>query len=279
MKGLSRFSACSAAFRFFFIDQFGVLHDGRNPYPGVIDALRRLKARGARVVVLSNSGKSGEANAARMEKIGLPRDLYDYFLTSGDAARMILRGEDSPLKLGPAMRCLTLSSSKEHDLADDLGLVSVERGEEADLVIISGSQGDRVSLAEYERRLAPAARRGVPCVCTNPDKLMLTSRGVFPGAGAIAEVYERRGGFTHWFGKPHTAIYTAAARLLGSPEPTEVLCLGDSVEHDIVGARRFGAAAMLVRTGILANLDEAELAAECARHGAMPDVVLSSLQG
>jgi ribonucleotide monophosphatase NagD (HAD superfamily) len=106
---------------------------------------------------------------------------------------------------------------------------------------------------------------------------MLVSGGTYPGAGAIAALYEEFGGAVTWIGKPYPGIYEAAARLVGSPAPGEVVCVGDSVEHDIVGARRFGAAAALVRTGILANLSEAELAIECARHGVAPDMILAGL--
>jgi HAD superfamily hydrolase (TIGR01459 family) len=279
MKGLSLFRACSAAFRFLFIDQYGVLHDGRRPYPGVVEALQELKARGARVVILSNSGRSGEVNAQRMETLGIPHGLYDHFLTSGDVARAALLDGELPIALGPATRCMTVSSSGEHDLADELGFTIVHDGAQADLLIVSGSQGDRVSLAEYGRRIEPAARRHAPCLCTNPDKLMLISGETHPGAGAIAALYEEFGGVVSWIGKPYPGIYAAAARLVGSPEPHEVLCIGDSVEHDIVGARRFGAAAALVRTGVLADLSESELAAECARHGVAPDLILAGLEG
>jgi HAD superfamily hydrolase (TIGR01459 family) len=279
MEGLSPFTAFSAAFQFLFIDQYGVLHDGRRPYLGVVEALKELKARGARVVILSNSGRSGEHNARRMETLGIPRGLYDHFLTSGDVARSALLHGELPIALGPVTRCMTISSSGEHDLADGLGLTIVDDGMQADLLIISGSEGDRVSLAQYERWIEPAARRHARCLCTNPDKLMLTSSGTHPGAGAIAELYEALGGVVSWIGKPYPAIYAAAARLVGSPEPQQVLCIGDSVEHDIVGARRFGAAAALVRTGILANLSERELAAECAKHGVAPDLILTGLGG
>jgi HAD superfamily hydrolase (TIGR01459 family) len=278
MPKLSLFAAVASNFDFFFLDQFGVLHDGGRPYPGAIDFLRQVKARGARVVIISNSGRPGEANARRMEKIGFARDLYDHFLTSGDVARSALRAGELPLALGSSTRCLTLSSSDEHDLADAAGLTTVGDGAEADLVIISGSQGDRISLAEYERRIAPAARRRAPCLCTNPDRLILTPEGTFPGPGAIAGLYEELGGSVTWIGKPHPGIYAAAARLVGSPDPSAVLCVGDSIEHDIVGARRFGAAAALVRTGILAGVPEAELAAELARYGVAPDVILPGLE-
>lgn len=279
MRGFPLFCAYSAGFRFLFIDQYGVLHDGRDPYPGAVAALTELRARGTRTVILSNSGRSGDANAQRMEKIGIARGLYDHFLTSGDVARAVLRSRELPIELGAATRCMTLSTSDEHDLADELGFSVVHDGAEADLLVISGSQAGRISLSEYERRIEPAARRRVLCLCTNPDKLMLTSEGTHPGAGAIATLYEKLGGTVSWIGKPYPGIYAAAARLVGASEPREVLCVGDSIEHDIVGAHRFGAAAALVRTGILANLSEEELAIECAKHGVAPDAIFADLAG
>ena len=98
-----------------------------------------------------------------------------------------------------------------------------------------------------------------------------------PHAGAIARLYEANGGNVVWIGKPFPMMYAHAARLAGDIAPASVLCVGDSVEHDIVGARRFGAAAALVRTGILARASEAELARECAAHGVVPDFVLADL--
>ncbi len=58
----------------------------------------------------------------------------------------------------------------------------------------------------------------------------------------------------------------------------DVLCVGDSVAHDIAGANRFGAFAALVRTGILATLSDKEVAAEIGRHGALPDYVIRNLE-
>jgi len=273
----SRFLCFARGFPVIFVDQYGVLHDGRTPYPGAIDALRALKGSGARIVVLSNSGRSGEHNAARMERLGFPRDLYDHFVTSGDVAKSMLLGGALPVALGARTRCLTFSSSGAHDLADELGFTSVEDAAEADLLLIGGSQADRISLEDYATRIAPAAARGVVCLCTNPDKWMLTPGGVRPGAGAIAALYKRLGGKVIWIGKPHPEIYRHALKLTGSSDPGEALCVGDSVEHDIVGARNFGATAALVRTGILARSSEADLARECAAHGVVPDIVLRNL--
>ena len=274
----TRFLAFAEAFDAVFFDQYGVLHDGRRVYAGALEALGALKTRGVPVAVLSNSGKSGEANARRMESIGVARDLYDRFVTSGDVALSLLGGEASPIAVTPGARCLVISSSGDGTLADKLGLQKTDDPAEADLVVIGGSQADRIPLDAYARRLRPAVERGAPCICANPDKWMLTDHGLRAGAGAIAAQYEQMGGSVTWIGKPYRVIYEYAARLLGCVAPSRILCVGDSVEHDVVGARRFGAAVALLRTGIIEGLDEASLAATFVEHAVVPDLVLRGLE-
>jgi HAD superfamily hydrolase (TIGR01459 family) len=260
-----------------FFDQYGVLHDGQKPYPGARDALAALKSRSVKIVVLSNSGRTGAANAERLTTLGFEPGLYDFLVTSGDVARTLLKRGRFPAPLAPGARCFVISSGRDNEFALALGLVPAARSEDADLVIIAGSQADKVSLDDYRAMLAPAARRGTPCMCVNPDKLMLTAAGNAPGAGRIAEIYEELGGVVTWVGKPFPEIYRAAAELSRVEDPRDVLCVGDSVEHDIAGANRFGAFAALVRTGILAGLSDKELAAEIGRHEALPDYVIRNL--
>ena len=235
-------------------------------------------SRGAcRIVVLSNSGLTGEANAQRMKTLGFDRELYDFLVTSGDVARALLKSGRVPVRLTPETRCFTISSSGGDEFARTLGLASAAESGAADLVVIAGSRADHFSLDDYRKLLAPAARRGAPCVCVNPDRLMLTAAGVAPGAGRIAEIYQELGGDVTWIGKPFADVYQAAARLSDVEDPGDVLCVGDSLEHDVVGAHAFGALAALVRTGVLADLSDKELAAEIGRHGTVPDFVIENL--
>ena len=277
MNALSRFLAIASSFKAVFLDQYGVLHDGQNPYPGARDALAALKSRGVKIVVLSNSGRSGAANAQRMAALDFEPELYDFLVTSGDVARTLLKRGRFPALLAPEARCFVISTGGDDEFASALGMVRTAHSDAADLVVIAGSQADRVSLDDYRAALAPAARRGTPCLCTNPDKLMLTASGNAPGAGRIAEIYEELGGAVTWVGKPFPEIYRAAAELSQVQDPRDILCVGDSVEHDIAGANRFGAFAALVRTGILAGLSDKQLAAEIGRHEALPDYVFQNL--
>lgn len=266
-------AALAARYDAFLVDQFGVLRDEDGAYPGANEALLRLKALGRTVIVLSNSGRSGDYNAERLVKLGFDRAGFDRFLTSGDVAYDILSGETAGSAAGT--RCLTISSGGDRNLADRLGFESVEDAALADIVIISGSEADRVPMADYRRRLAPAARRGVPCYCTNPDRHKLASGGATaPGAGSIALAYQDLGGPVRWFGKPHPAIYRQAQALLGGLAAERIVCVGDSLEHDIAGAAGAGLASCLVRTGILAESTGPELAALADRHGARPAFVM-----
>ncbi|HEY1885468.1 MAG TPA: TIGR01459 family HAD-type hydrolase [Roseiarcus sp.] len=277
MSALSRFVVIASSYKAVFFDQYGVLHDGRNPYPGARAALAALKSRGVKIVVLSNSGRTGAANAKRMTSLGFEPELYDFLVTSGDVARTLLKCGRIPALLAPGARCFVISTSEDDEFASALGVVPTAHSDEADLVVIAGSEADKVSLDDYRASLAPAARRGTPCICVNPDKLMLTASGNAPGAGRIAEIYEELGGPVTWIGKPFPEIYRAAAELSKVQNPRDILCVGDSVEHDIAGANRFGAFAALVRTGILADLSDKELAAEIGRRGVLPDYVIRNL--
>jgi HAD superfamily hydrolase (TIGR01459 family) len=243
----------------FLVDQFGVLRDDDQAYPGANEALLHLKALGKAIIILSNSGRSGDYNAERLVRLGFDRKGFDRFLTSGDVAHDILAAEAAG-RAGRT-RCLTISSGGDRNLADSLDFESVEDAALADVVIISGSEA--------------AARRGVPCYCTNPDRHKLSKGGgVAPGAGSIALAYEDLGGPVRWFGKPHPAIYRHAQALLKTVPAERIVCIGDSLEHDIAGAAGAGLSSCLVRTGILADTADAGLASLADSYGARPDFLM-----
>lgn len=257
----------------FLVDQFGTLHDGMTAYPGAIEALLTLRQAGKRIAILSNSGKRNAANEARFAQLGFPRESYDVFLSSGEAAWRLI-ASNRPQALRDVRTCLLLSRGKDISALDGLGLIRVTRAEQADLVFISGSEADQRPLADYAEILRPAAQRGVVCLCTNPDRTMLVEGDLLPGAGQIAELYASLGGPVIWFGKPHRPIYDMVLEMLGSPSRRRVFGVGDSVEHDVAGAAASGCCSALVLTGIAHGMDKAALAAETELRGAWPSVVL-----
>ena len=232
----------------FVIDQFGVLHDGRSTYPGAVGALEMLRESGKRVVLVSNSGKRSAPNVERLARLGIGAHLFDAFVSSGEVAHAMIAGGEVEVERGA--RVMVVARGDGAAALDGLGLVPTEDAGEADLVVIAGSQAERVPIETTIAALEPAARRGVRALCTNPDMHMLADGGIHPGAGAIARRYEAAGGPVTWIGKPFAAIYEHAARSLGGLEWPRTLGIGDSPAHDVAGVKAMGGDALLVETGV-----------------------------
>jgi ribonucleotide monophosphatase NagD (HAD superfamily) len=54
----------------FLLDQWGVLHNGVEVLPGVLDALQALQRAAKTVIILSNSGRRAAANQANISTYG-----------------------------------------------------------------------------------------------------------------------------------------------------------------------------------------------------------------
>ncbi|RWC53841.1 MAG: TIGR01459 family HAD-type hydrolase [Mesorhizobium sp.] len=258
----------------FLLDQFGVLHDGQQPYAGAVEALSALKRAGKTVVLISNSGKRAEPNERRLKKLGFEEASWDHFVSSGEVAWRAFRDMAASGALRGGTKCLLISRDGDRSAIDGLPLALTDNSDDAELVLISASEGDRYDLDHYRALLGPAAARQVPCFCTNPDRIMLTAVGPRFGAGELADLYESLGGSVTRIGKPYPAIYEAALALAGNPDRGSVVCVGDSIEHDIAGGAGAGVATALVRSGILANFTD--LSALFDRQGAYPDYTLDA---
>ncbi len=267
----------AARFDAFLVDQFGVLLNGTGAYRSAPAALARLAATGKPVILLSNSGKRADPNAARLVSLGFDRGSFRLVLSSGEAAWRALDRRIG-VSLPKGTKVWLHGRDADRTQIAGLDLVPVATPAEAGLLLLAGSRGDEMTLDAYREVLQPAAAIGVPMLCTNPDLEMLTPVGIRFGAGRIAESYAAMGGRVEWIGKPHPLVYAEAARLLPGIAPDRVVCIGDSPAHDVAGGIAAGHATALVRTGLHAGLPDADLVALCHAAGAVPDFVLPSFE-
>ncbi len=242
----------------FFIDQFGVLMDASGPYPFAIDAIKRLSKYGKPIVLISNSGKRARENCERLERLGFELSSLTAVITSGEVAYWTIKNkfDDSVFK---QPKIYLISRDSDTSPVNGLSCKIAKNTDEADYLIIAGSESDTKSLSYYTSLLEPMANKGVPAFCTNPDLVMLTPNGTSFGAGLIAKEYEEMGGYVTWFGKPHPLIYKFALNKIPKIESHNVLCIGDSVEHDIRGSFNANCSSALVKTGIAATKKEEKL--------------------
>lgn len=276
----------AGSYEAFIVDQFGVLHDGKAPYPGVADCLRRLREADRKVILLSNSGRRAHDEADRMSMIGIARSLYVAVMTSGENLwrKLWLRNDPFYRRLG--RRCYLLSAEHDRPFVGGLGLESVDRVERADFVLVAGRETPTGSLADYEVHLETAAGLALPMLCANGDLANITSSGSAVTEGALARRYEEFGGTVRRHGKPDPSIYAACFDVLGQVDRRQTLAIGDSLNHDILGAARAGLDSILVAGGICAAtavterraLDVVVLERLYDAAGIRPDFVMASLR-
>jgi HAD superfamily hydrolase (TIGR01459 family) len=249
IPAFDRVSQLAERYTGFILDQWGVLHDGTTPYAGATGCLAQLRAAGKRIVVLSNSGKREADNLALMARMGFDVSLIDRFISAGEEARRAIAARTDAFHRRLGRRCYAFTRGGDRALLEGIGLQFVERIDEAEFIAVLGNDSPQRSLAGYETELRAALERGLPMVCANPDTSRLTPTGIIEGQGLLALRYEALGGEVFWHGKPHPPIYCACLEALGCPRE-EVIAVGDSIEHDVLGAERVGIASALIPGGV-----------------------------
>lgn len=58
------------------LDQFGVLHDGKVPYPHAVAAVQRLADAGKQIIVLSNSSRRSGGTIGKLAKMGFKEEWF-----------------------------------------------------------------------------------------------------------------------------------------------------------------------------------------------------------
>lgn len=264
-------------------DVWGVIHNGRESFPGPCAALARWRAERGPVVLISNSPRPSADVALQLDELGVPRETWSALVTSGDATRILLAGR-AP---GPAWK---IGPARDAPLYAGLGVEFADRAQAA-FIAVTGPDDDEVETPEdYRERLTEAAARGLPMICANPDIVVQRGDRLIYCGGALAQLYRALGGETLMAGKPHAPIYelsvAEAGMLLDRPlDRGRVLCIGDGVVTDVKGARDQGLDVLFIAAGIHGQaaqgadgrLDAAKVGALLAAEGLTADYAMADL--
>ena len=245
-------SDISDSYMGFIIDQWGVLHNGEEVYPGVIECLKELKERKKHIIILSNSGKRSEINKDRLKKLGIGPSLYDEILTSGEMTWQGLETQDEGFFQDLGKKVFVISRGNDTTIIDGLDVEAVDDPDDADFMIISGSDAPEKTLEDYEPLLKKAVRKQLTALCANPDSLGVMGGQNVMGAGTIARRYTDFGGVVHYIGKPHKPIFQECIKRFQEKGiyPGQTIVIGDSMTHDIMGGHLVNIDTCLVRTGL-----------------------------
>ncbi len=240
---MSELDGLDSRFATILCDIWGVVHDGGALLPGVKARLGRWRDEGRCVVLVTNAPRPAETIEASLTSLGLPRDHYHAVTSSGAAGIAALTDPVRPVGF--------CGTGEDRADMEAHGVEVVDEGF-AELAC-TGLDEWRNEPADYTNDLAHWAEADVLFHCLNPDRVVLHQGVMEACAGALADAYAALGGRVCWYGKPEPAIYEHALRLAGSPSKGSVVAIGVSLQTDMLGAARFGIAAIYVSHGIHAG--------------------------
>lgn len=280
MKKLTTLKIHAQNYNGVLCDLWGVIHNGRQAYPGAVKTLKGLKREGKVVVLLSNSPRPCENVRGQLSALGITNKHYDAIVTSGDLGREFLMVKT------PGVSFFHLGPARDRSILEGVTNPECPEVKIADCILCTGFFEDREMVPElYETFLTPAVRKGIPLICVNPDREVEIGDRRVPCAGALAGYYESFGGVVHWLGKPKKVAYDKCFDVIreinGSPLGLkDLLAIGDNLETDIVGAANQGLDTVLITDGLHGHLqvESGALEALMSKLGVRPGAIMKRLE-
>lgn len=234
------------------IDDWGVLHDGEDAFPGAVDCLKELKERKKQVIILTNDRKRADEKKIELKKMGIGPSLYSHIVTPTDVLQKQFTEPTEEIFKQLGQRAYVITRRGDLSILDGTAIEVVEDIERADFVLLLGMDYPMKTLETYDTEIRRAIQRRLKAVCVNQDSKGLIGTNFLLGPGLLARRYEDAGGIVHYIGKPHAYIFKHCIGLLQEKEvyPSHTVMFGDTMAHDILGANAVGIDTCLFKSGL-----------------------------
>ena len=222
----------------FFIDLWGVVHNGVKLYEHSIEVLDKLAKAKKNFILLTNAPRPNENVIKFLKKIGLKKYFENVF-TSGEAAQKYLVNELCKKKF------FHIGPPRDFDLFKNIKKNNVLNIEEADYLLCTGLFDDHENDLNYYKDIL-SNYTSKKMICTNPDLIVDRGEQREYCAGSVAKSFEEIKGKVIYFGKPHPPVYNFSINVINK----KVLCIGDNLNTDIKGANIQNFDSLLITSGI-----------------------------
>jgi len=223
----------------FFIDIWGVVHNGIKLHEKAIEALLEIEKSKKDYVLLTNAPRPNNTVKKFLDKMGMSKNIQEKVYTSGEAALNYLKKnhlEEIFYHIGPP---------RDFDLFLDFKKNKTDNIKDSSYFLCTGLFDDHDKDLKYYKDLLNGFI-SKKMICTNPD--LIVDRGKIRElcAGSVALVFEKMGGEVIYFGKPFLEVYNQSANINNK----KILCIGDNLNTDIKGANLQNFHSLLISNGV-----------------------------
>ena len=233
------FKTVAKEYDLFFIDIWGVLHNGISIFNNSLEVLNELENLKKEYVLLTNAPRPNFVVKRFLENMGLDKNISNKVYTSGEAALEYLTlnyKEKKFFHIGPP---------RDFDLFKLFEKNKMERPEEAEYLLCTGLFEKYEKDLEYYLKIFKSEIKK-KMICTNPDLVVDRGEEREYCAGTIAKLFEKIGGQVEYFGKPYPKVYTQST----NTNNKKILCIGDNLNTDIKGANLQNFKSLFISSGI-----------------------------
>ena len=196
---LSGLNKIYSKFDIFFVDLWGVVHNGIECYSNSLKALKNIEKR-KKIILISNAPRPSHSVQKFLNKINFKKKFYNLLITSGDLTRFYLKS------FAKNKYFYHLGPDRDKSLFANLGLKKTSLNN-ADFVVCTGVNNNKDNLNKYFSILKKIKKRNLKMICANPDLIVHRGDRTEYCAGSIAKLYEKMGGSVKYFGKPYKYFY------------------------------------------------------------------------
>ena len=226
----------------FYIDLWGVVHNGINLHKNAIEALEEITKANKEYVLLTNAPRPKKSVQLFLEKMGMHNRIREKVYSSGEASLNYLKKNYSNKKfyhIGP---------SRDFDLFLDFKKNKTLDIKESFYLLCTGLFEENGEDLNYYKKLFKE-HLNKKMICTNPDLIVDKGNRRELCAGSVALIFEKLGGEVVYFGKPFPEVYNQAIDNKGK----KVLSIGDNLNTDIKGANLLNYDSLIISNGIHKN--------------------------
>ena len=226
----------------FYIDLWGVVHNGINLHKNAIEVLKEITKVKKEYVLLTNAPRPNKVVKIFLEKMGMNKEIREKVYSSGEASLNYIKQN----YLEP--RFYHIGPSRDFDLFVQFENNKVGNISESAYLICTGlfeNQGENLNY--YKELFKDHINKKM--ICTNPDLIVDRGSKRELCAGSVALVFEKMGGEVIYFGKPFPEVYNQSI----DNKKKKILSIGDNLNTDIKGANLLNYDSLLISNGIHKN--------------------------
>ena len=223
----------------FFIDLWGVVHNGVTLHPKAIEALVEIDNCKKKYVLLTNAPRPNSTVKKFLKKLGMNEKILQNVYTSGEAALTYLKKKyhgENFYHIGPP-RDFDLFLDFEKNKSKDINICNY--------ILCTGLFDNYDNDLNYYKDLLNNHTKK-KMICTNPDLIVDRGNKRELCAGSVAMVFEKLGGEVIYFGKPYPEVYNQST----DNKNKKILAIGDNLNTDIKGANLLNYDSMIITNGI-----------------------------